>query len=174
MRNTPTLFSSLMFVIIGVLLSCQPSPTAQTAPASQSAPIPKDWIKFNAHGRFTFSAPPDTKDEKAMGIDSLVGRYTSSTMAISFDYGWYSSPLDDPRYVREATKIDGRDGFLVHYFSFIGIYVPNVDGDPKNATKLEMSISYSSPSDQDALCVLRSIRFTPPATTRDSNTTRAP
>lgn len=80
-----------------------------TMAAVAAAKQKSNWVLIkNAH--FSFSAPPDLKDQKVKGIDSFVGKYNSKHLELLFDYGWYPFTFNDwPAETKyEELSIDGR------------------------------------------------------------------
>lgn len=74
-------------------------------------------------GPFSLALPSDMVEEDVQGFDSYVGRYTRNEMTLSFDYGWYSTPLGGTRIV-----IDSRPAKINRFGPTHGggeIYVPN-------------------------------------------------
>jgi len=135
----------------------------QTAPAAPEK-IPNDWKLFQASARFSFWGPPDLKEENVQGIDSYVGQFVSPKMILTFDYGMYSNPLNDPKYKREATTVDGKEAFLVQWDGGVGLYVPRVTADGR--TRLQMSIACDKETAAQGLLLLKSIKFSVPPQAR--------
>ena len=126
--------------------------------SEEQATISSDWVVIHAKGGFEFSVPPGTVDQKAQGIDSAVGRFTGTGFELSYDYGWYSNPLDDKRYQRVEEKVDARTCFVATGDGFVGVYFPAVYAwDP--TIKLQVSIKLSGMDKDAALRVIRSVRF---------------
>lgn len=138
--------------------------------------VPAGWQKIDAKGHFTFYVPPGMKAGDVRGIDSYVGAYRNAEMRVSFDYGWYSDPLNSyskgPEYKESFVELSGRkaklvtfiqpevaDGFrhmaAVH-FEDVGVAKREGFGE----TKLTMRIICKHPDAlETAKRVLRSIAF---------------
>ena len=156
------MFRRISLIIVLLLLAAPLLAQTQTAPARPEG-IPKDWKLFTAGTAFSFWGPADLKEEKVQGVDSFVGKYTSPTMTITFDYGWYSGLSDDPKYKREAITLDGRDAVLAQWDGGVILYVPKVtvtEGLPsKPLNKLAMSITCAKDAAPQAILLLRNIKF---------------
>jgi hypothetical protein len=86
--------------------------------AAAHAEVPAvPWVRIDAGGVFSFEAPADMTPIPVHGIDSFVGRYTSTSFNLSFDYGFYSNNLSnyrkDPRFTVEERLIDGKKSRVV-------------------------------------------------------------
>ncbi|HEC64842.1 MAG TPA: hypothetical protein ENI23_06095 [bacterium] len=123
-----------------------------------------NWEKIITE-KFTLYAPPDWKYLQKQGIDSYVGEIKNSTSSISFDYGWYSNPLDsyndDPYYSVTHEKIDGYEAKIIRPIeltneNFAGLFI-DLDG----ITKLNLSGSNLT-KDQIAIVleIFRTLEFT--------------
>jgi hypothetical protein len=121
-------------------------------------------------GPFTFSVPPTMTRIPVQGIDSLVGRYADDTLELAFDYGWYSSSLDEIEGATvESAEIDGRKarivvgkGFKPEFAYWAGVHFPNLVQQRHGTTTLTMTAACRSRSDVDvAKRIFRSIRFKP-------------
>jgi hypothetical protein len=97
-----------------------------------------DWQSIEAEKAFTFKAPPDLQPEQVQGIDSFIGRYVSQSMTVSFDYGWYSDPMDREGFDRSSTTIDGRRAYIVRKSDVMGVHFPEVQGDTKLTMRAEL------------------------------------
>ena len=130
-------------------------------PAWSKVPaIPSDWITVKAPGEaFEFKVPPDLKNVSVKGADSLVGKYESPSMLLSYDYGWYSSPLADekqPEYSSKLVKIDGKTAKVVTYEGVAAVHFPKV----KDKNRLTVYVSLKKREAQaTALQLFRTIRF---------------
>ena len=154
-----------LLISLTVSLSLAMTVVAQTrtAPATPEK-IPNDWKLFQASTNFSFWGPPDLKEENVRGIDSYVGQFVSPKMTLTFDYGMYSNPLNDPKYKREATTVDGKDAFLVRWDGGVGLYVPRVTAD--GTIRLQMSIACDKETAEQGLLLLKSIKFAVPPRAR--------
>ena len=75
-----------------------------TSGANATEPLPQDWKRIDAKGKFTFFVPPDMEAEAVQGTDSYVGQYRSNSMRLYFDYGWWSVDLCDARYTEQKPE----------------------------------------------------------------------
>ncbi len=116
--------------LAGLLLLSSCSPEKSAPPEA-----PAGWVQFTASNAFTFYGPSDLKEIPVQGIDSLVGQYKSSGIELYFDYGYYSSTLEEwasmPGYIRTNTNAGGRSAELVSTKDKIGIVIPKVKGNIK-------------------------------------------
>lgn len=71
--------------------SIEPTSHGSTA-ATQSCPS-TDFVTIDG-SEFSISLPADLRDEAAEGVDSEVGTYSADGIEVSWDFGWYSNPLD--------------------------------------------------------------------------------
>lgn len=117
---------------------------AATVPATGPATTaPVEWRRVEVPKAFALRLPPDVKEQKVQGIDSLVRQWRSASIELSCDYGWYSDPLKDqdkPKYERAELAVGGKNAVVVSWqdtqpsadFPFLlGIHFPNVTGDGK-------------------------------------------
>ena len=146
----PHLKSLLPLVVIAVLAGCEPSPPPPSVPS-----VPSDWQTIRANGAFTFKAPPDLKPEPVQGIDSFVGKYVSPTLEVTFDYGWYSDPMNREGYNSRGVTVDGKSARLVTRGDVVAIHFPKVSGN----TKLTMSVRLKNAVPKTAETLLQSIDF---------------
>ncbi len=137
---------------------------------TQNNSLEGGWKTIDAGGKFSFDLPQNMNKEEVQPIDSFVQQYVGDGMLVSFDYGWYSDPLDryesEPEYWREQRKVGGFNATLIGYkFDgdlgkyHAGIAFRNItnDGIPNHLT---MSIFYNNPEDKNtAIKILESIRF---------------
>lgn len=126
----PTILLGLALCVSMVCLTLN-APAANQTPAAPLA-VPDDWQTIKAGNAFTFKAPPDLQEKKVQGIDSFVREYVSKDMTLSFDYGWYSDPMNREGYKRSETIIDGRKAYIATKDKMMGVYFPNVHLDKKD------------------------------------------
>jgi hypothetical protein len=91
-----------LFVFGAILVGCSSIPRRVETPNN-------GWLKVEA-GAFSIYAPPGWEFHQKQGIDSYVGEFTGSGVVLNFDYGPYSSPLDEyvePKYVVAHGTIGG-------------------------------------------------------------------
>ena len=61
-------------------------------------------------GDYRFNFPAEFTLEELQGIDSYVGYIHGSGISLSFDYGWYTSPLsniDEDEYIVTEDELNG-------------------------------------------------------------------
>lgn len=139
---------------------------AGCTPATSVKP-PLGWVQIDA-GNFSFYAPPDVKAVPSRGIDSLVGAYQGDFIAVGFDYGMYSDPLDykrRPGYRSHHERIGGKRAKIVSYYnpgaghSFdyaIAVHFPEVNGN----LKLTVYVTCKTAKDYEtALTLFRTIEL---------------
>ena len=141
-----------LMVLSFLLYLCSTLPGCTT---STSHAVPENWQRIEAGKAFTFHAPPDLKPVEVQGIDSFVGQYESPTLTLSFDYGWYSDPMDSEEYVRSPTEIDGRQAFIARKENVMGVYFPEVEGN----NKLNMYAELNGADSAMVEMIFRSIDF---------------
>lgn len=121
----------------------------------ESPVVPDDWQTIKAGDAFTFKAPPDLRPNPVQGIDSFVGKYTSPGMTLSFDYGWYSDPMNREGFERSSTMIDGKRAYFARKNSFLGVHFPKIEGD----TKLTMYVELHGADADTVETIFRTIHF---------------
>lgn len=136
----------LPLVIIAVFAGC----ARATAPT-----VPQDWQTIRVDNAFAFKAPPDLKPEPVQGIDSFVGKYTSPTLEVTFDYGRYSDAMNSEGYSSRGVTVDGKSARLVSKDDVVAIHFPKISGE----TKLTMSVRLKSADAKTAETLLQSIDF---------------
>lgn len=133
------------------------------------------WKTVDAKGHFSFSVPADMEERAVQGTDSYVGEFHNNNIHLSFDYGWWSDPLEDtsrPQYQEAIVEIDGKRAKQVTFFlpkpeeapPFVAaVHFSDVgDGPDKGGgtTRLTMFARCRSPADQEtAKRIFSSIRF---------------
>jgi hypothetical protein len=141
---------------------------------SPTPDIPKGWVKIDL-GRFSFYAPPDTRNQNVRGIDSVVWQFRNRNMTLNLDYGMYSNDLepygDETETERhtEWVRIDGKSAKIVTLRKdstnpgdkdpkyVAGVYFPEANG-PK--TKLTFWVDcVDVPTRDSAKNIFLSIRF---------------
>jgi hypothetical protein len=135
------------------------------APLKQSLPplgsgdeepaTPADWQTLAAGDAFTFRAPTDVQPVPVQGIDSLVGRYVSPGLEITFDYGWYSGPVDREGVTGRSVTVDGKSARLVVTDDTVAIHFPEVSG----PNKLTMVVRLNGAAALVGEAILLSIDF---------------
>ena len=155
MRKSFALISALVFLCCGTFL-------ARSSTTQEQQAIPDGWIKLDA-GAFSLLGRKGWEFQREQGIDSYVGRFSSGDMKLEFDYGLYSSPLDDakdPKYSIAHEIVDGREARIVcprtPGHGVTGIYFRKTEG--KN--KLCLWGQDLNKSNQElAMRMFRTIRF---------------
>ena len=127
---------------------------------SQAPAIPDDWVAVQAPRKiFEFKAPPDLKNVPVKGVDSLVGKYESPSMLLTFDCGWYSSPLPNekqPGYSSKMVKINGKTAKVVTFEGVAAVHFPKV----KDKIRLTVYVILKKKEAKvTALQLFRTIRF---------------
>ncbi len=129
------------------------------------------WKTIDAEGKFSFDLPQSMNKKEVRPLDSFVQQYVGDGMLVTFDYGWFSDPLDryesEPEYWREQKKVDGYDATLIGYKPDAdwgkynaGIAFRNITNDGIQFNHLTMSISYNNSEDKNTtIKILESIRF---------------
>jgi hypothetical protein len=137
---------SRLLLLIAAVAGCDSSDTTT---------VPAQWQTVSAGKAFTFRAPPDLKPAPVQAVDSLAGQYASPSMEVSFDYGWYSDPMDREGYTSRPVTVDDKSARLVTKGDVVGIHFPQVDG--KN--RLTMVVRLKGAKAEVAETMLRSIDF---------------
>lgn len=98
--------------------------------ANAPEPVPQDWKRIDAKGKFTFVVPSEMEAEVVQGTDSYVGTYRSANMRLYFDYGWWPGNLCDaqhtgqkPQQTDVTTQIGGQRARLITFYE----PTPNMD-----------------------------------------------
>ena len=91
------------FTALPVLLSAMM--VCWTGGANATEPVPQEWKRIDAKGKFTFFVPPDMEAEAVQGTDSYVGQYGSQGLRLYFDYGWWPGNLCDARYTEQKPEL---------------------------------------------------------------------
>lgn len=144
-----------------VLASVCVSAVACSARQEIERNVPQGWNTVSVHNLFTFDAPPSINEIPVQGIDSLVGKYEIDGIELWYDYGQYSSTLeeysDHPGYIRQKVTVDGRKADIVQTDDgHMGIAFSRVPG----GSKLTLSASYSMPESGDTVRkILESVQF---------------
>jgi hypothetical protein len=93
-----------------------------------------EWHKVDA-GPFSILAPSGWEFHQLTGVDSYVGEFVGDSVALTFDFGRYSSSLNDtkrPAYVIAKTSIGGYRAKVVSPRTpgkgITGVYFRNVSG----------------------------------------------
>jgi hypothetical protein len=142
-------------------VACSHRPPQGTPMASADEPAketvikqetPEGWEPIAVGGLFTFSAPPGIIEKPVQGIDSRVGLYQISDIELGYDYGQYSSTLEEfsdlPGYERKTVVVGGLRAELVRTDSYHqGIAFRSVPG----GQKLTVHATYASPESADTV-----------------------
>jgi hypothetical protein len=155
MRLTQTL--TLVGAIVLTAIAC----TKNSELVERGLNRPEGWTTIDVRGLFSFDVPPNAKEDPVQGIDSLVGRYRIGDIELGYDYGAYSSPLEEfsseAGYARNTVEVDGWPADLVTTDAGnMGIAFPKV---PSGA-KLTLHARYVKPESKDTVeKILLSITF---------------
>jgi hypothetical protein len=147
----------LLFFFGVILVGC-------SSVSKQVEPPDNRWLKVDA-GAFSIYAPPGWEFRQKQGIDSYVGEFTGSGVVLKFDYGLYSSPLDEavePQYVVAHETIGGYGAKIVcpraPGHGVTGVYFPKI----ANSNKLCLWGQGLTDTQQElALKIFRTVRFGP-------------
>lgn len=126
-----------------------------------------DWQRVQAV-MFSFSVPTNFVNQEVQGIDSEVALWSTPTIEVNYDFGWYSNPLDQNAGPVDITDIDysGISGRYVvaaaeNTFgdrSFVGAHFPEVELNNEVWDKLSLVVSYDDPADEIiGRCIVSSI-----------------
>jgi len=178
MNKNQWLILATVFILIGgfgLISSSSPSkvePTLTPTPTSKNVDLEEGYKAINANDKFSFVIPENMKQDDVQGIDSFVQQYSGNNMTMSFDYGWYSNPLNGrestPEFWQLEEKISGRDAKLIGYKLdsryvgkyYSGIHFRNVESGIIQSTHLTMSVIYNNTEDKETtIKILKSIRL---------------
>jgi|SRR5580704_12138790 hypothetical protein len=116
-------------VLVGLLLTAL---CLSTGSCFRGDRPPTGWRKIEAR-KFSLYAPPGWKLHDREGIDSYVGEFAGSGMALKFDFGQYSNSLSEaqePSYVVDHKLIHGSWARIVSPRmpgrGITGVYFPSV------------------------------------------------
>jgi hypothetical protein len=130
-----------------------------TGPCDETPAGTGDWTRFRPHDAFTFRGPSDLEAIPVQAVDSGVGRYANADLVLSYDYGWYSDPLEpagQPGYQSESVEIDGRTARIVTFEGHAAVHFADLG----ESMRLTVLVELKQPSARaDALEIFRSIRF---------------
>ena len=152
-----TRFFALFGAIILFVFAC----TKDTDIVAGEQATPEGWNTVDVRGLFSFDVPPSAEEDPVQGIDSLVGKYRIGDIELMYDYGAYSSTLEefnsDDGYARRTVSVDGWTADLVATNAGkMGIAFPRV---PSGA-KLTLYARYTEPESKDIVeKILFSVRF---------------
>jgi len=146
-----------LFVLGVILVGCSSEPT-RVEKANDG------WRKVEA-GAFSIYAPSGWEFHQKQGIDSYVGKFTGGGVVLEFDYGLYSSPLDEaiePTHVVAHETIGGYGAKVVcpraPGHGVTGVYFPKI----ASSNKLCLWGQDLSDTQQElALKIFRTVRFGP-------------
>lgn len=117
---------------------------------------------------FSFSVPADFTDQQAQGIDSEVAVWASGGIEVTYDYGWYSGPLDQQPGPVEVMPID-YSGFAGTYVvatvgnaygdrGFVGVHFDEVEKIDGQTNLLNLIAFFTEPDDEIiARCIVGSL-----------------
>ncbi len=79
-------FKVILLIVCIVFTSCS---------SKDSTPSTSEETKVIAVGNYEFEFPTDFDLVELEGIDSYVGNLVGNEITLSFDFGWYTSPLSN-------------------------------------------------------------------------------
>ena len=146
-----------LFVFGVILFGCSSVPKRVETPNN-------GWLKVEA-GAFSVYAPPGWAFHQKQGIDSYVGEFTGSGVILKFDYGLYSSPLDEavePKYMVAHETIGGYGAKVVcprvPGHGVTGVYFPKI---PSSNKLCLWGQNLSDTQQELVLKIFRTVRFGP-------------
>lgn len=122
---------------------------------------PAGWMTVDVRGHFSMDLPPRAEEVPVQGIDSLVGKYRIGDIELTYDYGAYSSTLEElsrhDGYSRTEVVVDGCIADLVATSTGdLGLAFPKVPSGPR----LTLHAHYTEPESEDIVRkVLLSVSF---------------
>lgn len=162
-------------ILTGLLYAAFILSIAAYADDSSKTRLPLDWKTIEVKGLFSFEAPPTLEATQKTGKnkDSYVRMFTSPTLELTFDYGFYSDSLkysSMPHYKESVRIVDGHQAKLVTFqdpytadlkFRYIAvIHIPDLGKSTLGETKLTMRVAYLNSSELPiAEKILESIIF---------------
>jgi len=106
-------------ISIALLLSLSFAAPTTCSGEDLSPKTSENWAKVEVSKFFSFSIPPELKEIKVKGKDSMVGRFESKTVRLSYDYGWYSDSLkhytEREGYRATEAMVDGKKAKIVTF-----------------------------------------------------------
>ncbi|MEM7095842.1 MAG: hypothetical protein AAF567_22760 [Actinomycetota bacterium] len=114
---------------------------------------------------FSFSVPVDFVDQQAQGLDSEIAIWSDGSIEASFDYGWYSNPLDTyPAENLTAIDFSGFVGRLVVVpeaaVNIVGVHFPVVETGDFQPDRLTLIVRYEDGADEIiGRCIVSSIEW---------------
>lgn len=158
--NMRALKQLLVVTLVATFFGCMPS-TSVNPPAG--------WTKVDT-GKFVFYVPSDIKTVPVRGIDSFVGQYKGNTISLSFDYGFYSSRLEDAEggsgYTAHWERIGGKKARIASFYFpntgnpfdyAIGVHFPEAAG--KDVRLTVFATCKSTNEYETARMIFRTIKF---------------
>jgi hypothetical protein len=166
----------LTFILGGYLAAVWLTRTNVRVIRHDSAGVPRNW-KTVELSDFSFSLPPDMRDEEVKGIDSAVWQYRNDGMILTIDYGMYSNSLESyksqPGHHEEWFLIGGKRAKICTFqldesfmntaedrdFSFISAaYFPEVR--ESSVAKLSIWVNAKGTGEQEAAKkIFQSVEF---------------
>jgi len=156
--------------------ACMPgrSPAGGLNPCTAPGADTTGWTVVDA-GPFRFAVPNDYQRRKVQGIDSHVGWWSAPGRSVHFDWGMYSSTLDESATLLRdraecTTEIGGHPAKVVGGFDAEGRWeeqgrkyvVAATWRDVQPGTHLTLSVTSADPSDVPVLVrIIQSVRFKP-------------
>ena len=142
---------------------------AKLPPCKDASRPRPDWPKHDT-GRFTIQLPPAYQQQKVQGIDSFVGSYAAPGREVGFDYGSYSSTLNEWRSDAQEFRacrasINGHLVKLVTARTVQGTYLAGATWRelvPKSQGAVHLTVdmrSETAAGQEEALAIFRSVEF---------------
>lgn len=117
------------------------------------------WRTLSIGAGVTFEVPSAVREIEGEAIDSLAGELADDRIEISYDYGWYSSPLAGLEKVAITSRegeLDGRPARFMRTESVSAVHVPLVEGQ----MRFTLVVSYRAPAHLAlAERIIGSVRF---------------
>jgi hypothetical protein len=157
-KDSRGILKRIALSVFGVLLvGCTSVPKRGETPNN-------GWLKVEA-GAFSIYAPPGWEFHQKQGIDSYVGEFTGSGVVLEFDYGLYSSPLEEavePKYVVAYETIGGYEAKVVcpraPGHGVTGVYFPKI---PRSNKLCLWGQNLTDTQGELTLKIFRTVRFGP-------------
>lgn len=154
-----------LLVLSAIIFSVNRPPAIESSsPFNTPGGIPDGWVKVEA-GAFSIQAPLGWEFHELQGEYSYVGKFTGNGVALHFDFGRYSNPLDDyqePTYVVAHELVGGYKAKIVSPrvpgHGLTAIYFPRV---PHSKKLCVWGKDLTSTQQELVLRIFETIRFGP-------------
>ena len=172
-REYPRLRKLCVLCVFVVVIPITTDAQTPIQPSDAQNPVPANWRKIDANGKFSFYLPPNMWDTGVMGIENYHKEFTNGRLHLSFDYEPYGFLAYENRarafgndFQEIELQVDGRKCFLFLYkgFDYKKRRVYQADffvGDlPNGDVILHMwTMSWSPRYVETAKTIFRTIRF---------------